>query len=390
MAVIFSLLATLVSAILAVQVGRQFWKRRHPYQLLWATALLLFAIGAGCQLMAELVGWSSPLYRLWYLTGAILMAAYLGQGTVYLQARRPLAHLIMAILLVASVVATVMVFRAPVDLDQALTSVSVSGQGMPRAVRLLTPFFNIFGTVTLVGGALRSSWHFLWHGGSNQRALGTGLIAAGALIVATGGTLARFSIPEALYITELVGVAVIFAGFLLTNRPSPAPNLSPQKLQQRRYRLTQLGVGAGVTTLLGAMILLPILPWTMDIVTHARHVFIETVPEENKGAYLVTKQGVMQLYTWRVEPSRFPDDAPTLAVDDVLALAVVQKQFAQLQAYRLYRMEDMQPVAWQDSNTQAMQLTLVPETLQPGHYMLVVPTDSMFGGKTWHYFIMAR
>jgi hypothetical protein len=99
-----------------------------------------------------------------------------------------------------------MVFHAQVDLFQALSGVSVSGKGMPQSVRLLTPFFNIFGTLTTVGGALRSSWYFLWNGGSTSRAAGTGLIAAGALVVAMGGTMARFSFPGALYLTELIGI----------------------------------------------------------------------------------------------------------------------------------------------------------------------------------------
>ncbi len=41
-------------------------------------------------------------FRLWYLFGAILVAAWLGQGTVYLLARRRIAYRCMAVLAVAS------------------------------------------------------------------------------------------------------------------------------------------------------------------------------------------------------------------------------------------------------------------------------------------------
>ena len=303
---LISLATALVSFLFMALVARQYLRRRKPHQLVWSVAMLFFGAGAACQFIGHQIGWSPFTYRLWYLCGAILTAAYLGQGTVYLQARRRVAHAVLALLLLASAGAVFVLWQAPVDLPQALAEGPISGQGMPRYVRLMTPFFNIFGTVTLVGGAARSSWFFLWSGKSNIRALGTGLIAGGALIVAFGGTLARFSRPEALYLSELVGVVTIFAGFILTSRPTAMLELSADTLRQRRRRIARLGVVTGATLLLGAVATLPLLPWPMGIVTDAQHVYIEEVPAENRGTYLVTEQGVMQLYTWRIEPSQFP------------------------------------------------------------------------------------
>lgn len=216
MATLISFLTALVSLGLAWQVGKQWAARHHPYQLVWAFALALFGLGATCQFIAEAWGWSALIYRIWYLSGALLTAAYLGQGSLYLLARRWVANISMGILAVASLVAAWLVLRAPLDLNLAFAGGLVSGKGMPHSIRLLTPFFNFFGTLALVGSGLRSSWFFLWSGGSTRRALGTGLIASGALTVAIGGTLARFSFPAALYLTELLGVVLIFSGFQLT------------------------------------------------------------------------------------------------------------------------------------------------------------------------------
>ena len=381
-----SLLTALVSLALAVQVGRQYAARRKPYQLIWSAALLWFAIGAGCQFVAGLFRWTPILYRLWYLSGAILAAAYLGQGTVYLLARRWIAHLSMALLLLASLFALVMVLRAPVDLNQAFSGLSISGKGMPQGVRLLTPFFNIFGTLATVGGALISTRYFLWSGGSSLRAAGTACIAVGTLIVAAGGTLARFSFPEALYITELVGICVIFGGFSLTARPAPAAGLSPEQLLQRRKRINSISVGLGAATLLGAVVSLPILPWGMGIVTQVKHVYTAQVPAENRGAYLVTGQGVMQLYSWYVEPADFPEDAPVLPKDSIKSITIVLKQFDEPDAYQLYDLGTNERIQWKDAKQEGIHLNLVPDTLPVGEYVLVVPTDSMFGGQTLHYF----
>jgi hypothetical protein len=386
MSALLSLVTALVSLLFMFMLAGQYRQRRKPHQLVWAVAMLFFGAGAGSQFIAALAGWSPSLYRVWYLCGAILTAAYLGQGTIYLQAGRRRAHIVMAVLLLASAGALLAVWRAPVDLNAALATGVASGKGMPRYARLMTPFFNIFGTVALVGGAARSSWFFLWSGRSDGRALGTALIAAGALIVAFGGTLARFSRPEALYLSELLGVVTIFAGFILTSRPGAMDQPAAAALNLRRRRIARTGVVMGATLLLGAVAALPLMPWPMGIVADAQHVYIDAVPAENKGAYLVSEDGVMQLYTWRVEPADFPGDAPTLDSGTIEAIAIVQKQYDPPADYFLFDLTTNQAIPWQQSGEQDGRLVLQPPSLSAGDYMLVVPTDSMFGGKTWHYF----
>ncbi|MDQ6905224.1 MAG: hypothetical protein M3176_00200 [Chloroflexota bacterium] len=387
MALLLSLVATTVSAALTVQVGRQYQRRRRPYQIVWAIAFGLFTLGVGCQTVAAFGGWSDMLYRLWYLSGAILAAAYLGQGTVYLLARRRIGHVTMVILLCASVTATILVAITPVHLAAALSDLSVSGRGMPTAVRLLTPLFNIYGTAALIGGALFSGARFLWNGGSGQRALGTTLIGVGALVVAFGGTLTRFGVPGALYVTEMASLLIIFTGFILTARPSLSPFLIPSMLRRRRRRVTITGVGLGAGTLLGAVAILPALPWMMGIVTDVKYSYTETVPAENKGAYLMTTQGVMQLYPWYVEPPTFPRDVPTLDAASVQAIALVEKQFDDLGKYHLYNLTTKEYIALSGTQRQTMHLTLNPEgRLAPGDYEFIAPTDGMFGGVTWQYF----
>ena len=301
-----SLATALTGFILAIQVGSQYLQRRKPHQLLWAVALLMFATGAACQCYGEWLAWTPLTYRLWYLTGAMLTAAYLGQGTAYLQYKQKTANILMYILLAASLAGAVAVFIAPIDLHAGINGSTATGKGMPSAIRLMTPFFNIYGTLLLAGGAVKSSWYFLWSGGSLSRAVGTGLVAVGAIVVATGGTLTRLNVPGSLYITELIGLLFIFAGFYLSNRPVKKLMPGPEEIAIRRKKVTHWGVGAGVIFLFGLVISLPILPWTMGIVTDVKHVYMDYLPEDNRGTYLITSLGVMQLYSWYVEPEEFP------------------------------------------------------------------------------------
>ncbi len=212
MNVVIPLLTSVISFIFAVTVLDQFFARRRPHQLVWAIGLFMYFISAGTEFWTQAWGLNLTVYRLWYLIGAIFVAAYLGMGTLYLLMRRRGAHIIMAVLLVMSLYAAVRVFTASIDLS-VLTG--LSGKAMPINVRLLTPFFNIFGTLALVGGALYSAWVFWRRRILPHRVLSNTLIAVGAILPAFGGTLMRFGGSiTAFYLLELAGIIIIFIGFL--------------------------------------------------------------------------------------------------------------------------------------------------------------------------------
>jgi hypothetical protein len=294
----------------------------------------------------------------------------------------------MAVLFVSSVAAAFAVFTAPVDLKAGIVAGTASGKGMPSLVRLMTPFFNIYGTVLLAGGALKSSWYFLWSGGSLSRAAGTALVAAGAIVVATDGTLTRFNIPGALYITEFAGLLLIFAGFYFSNRPMKSARPEPEEIALRRKRVTRWSVVSGVVIIFGFVISLPILPWTMGIVKDVKHVYISQLPTENRGTYLLTSNGVMELFAWYVEPEDFPTDAPVLDATSIHSIAVVEKQFDAPENYELVSLNTNEVIPWKSFQQNGMQMIFDPGQLSAGDYELVTPTDSMFGGDTVEYFTL--
>jgi len=209
---VIPLASSIVSVGFAVTVLDQFFARRKPYQLIWAIGLFMYFISTGSEFWVETWGLNETIYRLWYLFGAIFVAAYLGMGTLYLLVPRRIAHIIMAILLVASFYAVFRVFTASLDLS---TLQYLSGRAMPQGVRLMTPFFNTFGTVALVGGAIYSAWVFWRRRFMPHRVISNTLIAVGAILPAVGGTHMRLGGSlTTFYLLELVGVIIIFVGFL--------------------------------------------------------------------------------------------------------------------------------------------------------------------------------
>jgi hypothetical protein len=235
--VLLPFISGLVSTIFAVLVFRRYANhrsagRRSAHLLLWGIGMVFYAIGGFCEAYYGAFGWNALVFRLWYLCGAILVAAWLGQGTVYLLAKHKWANALMIVLGIASLYAAIRVFAA--QLDPALMTESVhtgselSGHAIVSGgVRGLTPFFNLYGTVTLVGGALYSSWIFWRKRILLHRTIGNILIAVGAMLPAFGGTFSRFGLPNALYLGELLGTILMFAGFIRATTPMRSEQAAP-------------------------------------------------------------------------------------------------------------------------------------------------------------------
>ncbi len=221
-----SLLATLVTLTFAGFVLYRYAYRGGAHLLLWGLGLILYAIGTFAEFYLSL-RWSAAWLHLWYIGGALLTAAWLGQGTVYLLVRRPLwlPHALMGLLLLGSIYAVWRTFATPLDSAAFSAATAVSAQYKqimpPGGVRLLTIPFNIYGTFGLVGGAIYSAWLFWRKRILPNRVIGNGLIAVGGLAPAFGGVFTRLGHPEFLYLSELLGAIIMFGGFLvvMTTRP---------------------------------------------------------------------------------------------------------------------------------------------------------------------------
>lgn len=218
------LTSAIVSFVFAGFVLKRFIEQHHPHNLLWGIGMVFYGTGGACEAYYGFLGWNPTVFRLWYLFGAILVAAWLGQGTVYLLAKRRLANILMILLVLGSFYAIYRIFNAQLDPAQMTSSLhtgsELSGAAIQTpGVRTLTPFFNLYGTVTLVGGALYSAWIFWRKRILLHRTIGSVLIAVGAILPAFGGTFSRFGIPGALYISELLGAIILFLGFLRATTP---------------------------------------------------------------------------------------------------------------------------------------------------------------------------
>jgi hypothetical protein len=210
--VLVPLVTTLVSGVFAVAVALQYARKRRPSQLAWTVGLLLFATAAFMGFLARSGGATDVEYRLFYLFGAITNVAWLALGTIYIVAPR-FGRAALVAVLALSAVAAYAVFASPVDIAVAVDT----GKGYPDGSlpRILAAIGSGVGSLVLIGGAIWSAWVFFRRRNQGRRALANAVIAIGVFIVAAGGTVAFTGASGILELTNLVGVSVMFVGFLL-------------------------------------------------------------------------------------------------------------------------------------------------------------------------------
>jgi hypothetical protein len=219
--------STLVMLIFTLSVFQRYLKRRNPAFLYWGIGLAMFGAGSFAEAYLALA-WSPIIFVIWYLFGAALNAAWLGHGTLNLLVKKPWVRIVTIVLVVGSLAAAVLMLATPLDASafQAGTPISeqyraIMPQGAP--VRMTTPFFNIYGLLTLVGGAIYSAYLFWRKRVLPNRVVGNILIAVGALSIGMASSLTRLGYGQFLYIGELIAAIMMYAGFRMAAGPKSEP-----------------------------------------------------------------------------------------------------------------------------------------------------------------------
>ncbi len=221
--VIISGADVILSLLFTVLILRQYIERRRMHQLMWGIAIALWTIGVAAELVATVRGWGNLTYRGYYATGALLIPAWLGMGTLFLVLRKQWANAVLVALSIISIIGVILIAVWPI---QPAALHSTSGQFVPLKVfpffpvELILIVLNTFGAVAFIGGALWSVYHFARMQTMGERAIATALIAVGGLIAAVAHSLGVLGGIELFRISELLALALIFVGFVLSSRPA--------------------------------------------------------------------------------------------------------------------------------------------------------------------------
>ena len=208
------ILSTFCCAFFAYVLFSRFaQKGAGPHLFWWGVGMVTYGMGTFTEAFTSLVGWNETVFRFWYVAGAFLGGYPLAQGSAYLhlglKAANRWAYFWVSVIAVASI----FVFLAPIDASLAEAH-RLSGNVIQwKAVRLVSPFINIWALLFLVGGAVISARKFKKDARFKGRFIGNVLIAVGGLLPGIGGSLTRAGYVEVLYITELMGLILIYMGY---------------------------------------------------------------------------------------------------------------------------------------------------------------------------------
>lgn len=222
MALLLSMIDVLLSMLFTGLVLRQWLERRKPHQLLWAIALLIWTIAVSAEVIATIAGvWTPFTYRLYYAFGALMVAAWLGAGSVFLVASRRVAWAFLTLVALLSAVGGVLIFTHPID-AALLTHTDTLGFVETRVfpfipVRIFIVISNILGTIAFVGSAVYSLWKLRDSAFGRSRSVGVGLIAIGGLVAASAHSIGVLGGPGLFRLSELLAVLFIFGGYLISN-----------------------------------------------------------------------------------------------------------------------------------------------------------------------------
>jgi hypothetical protein len=182
--------------------------------LWWTIGVAIYGVATLVEAVTTLAGWHEPLFRAWYIAGALLGGAPLAQGTVYLLMNRRTADRLAVALIVYVSIAAVFVLSTPLDASLVVDD-RLSGSVMEWGwVRLMSPLVNGYALVFLVGGAAWSAARYRCRADQpRSRVVGNALIAVGGLLPGVGGSFSRAGYFDVLPVTELVGLILIWVGY---------------------------------------------------------------------------------------------------------------------------------------------------------------------------------
>ncbi len=224
----------IITSIFSIWFGTLLFRRYRElggmHLLWWAIGVFAFAAGTITESLTTLIGWQEPLFRAWYISGALFGGFPLAQGTVYLLLDRKKADRLTAIVLSVAVVAATCVLLTPIDISLVETH-RLSGRVMEWTwVRAFSPFINLYAVMFLVGGAVYSALKYRKSPGMSHRVIGNWLIAIGALLPGIGRDPSPASGAwKACTWSELVGIVLIYFGYRFNVGGGRAPAPVPQE-----------------------------------------------------------------------------------------------------------------------------------------------------------------
>ena len=203
------------------------WRQRHKvHQLWWTIGFGMYSAAALLEAAMQLSGgWNPAMFRIYVLVSASLVAV-IAQGSLALVARKKTwPRIYLAYNTLCFVVFAAGVLTTPLIAEELanpkLSSYAALGGSAGTYPRVISLLLTIPATFVILGAAVGSIVRFLRKKEFAYRMWANVLIAAGTIVIASGGGMAKAGNTTLFYLTEMVAAVLFFSGFLLAGTLKP-------------------------------------------------------------------------------------------------------------------------------------------------------------------------
>lgn len=218
---ILPLFTTIVAGAFTYSLFKQYTKRKKTHQLLWTIAMLFYATSALMEFLMnrDILGPSVLAFKVYYILSAPLVGM-LGAGVVYLLASKRIANGFTVAMVLLSLALLVTGAMEPID-NSVLVEAFQGPLGnafhdavhaYPMSVRVYAIVENIIGGLVLIGGAAYSYIK------DRRRTYNLWIFLGGLMPMIGGSALAFFHEPNLFFVFELAGTALLYWGFILSDK----------------------------------------------------------------------------------------------------------------------------------------------------------------------------
>ena len=207
------IITTFFSIYFIKEIGGHYLNRKTNYLLWWTIGVITFGLGTLAESINVLFGWNQINVKYWYIVGALLGGFPLAQGSVYLLMNRKFANITSFLFISLIVIASASIILTPVSIPDGFEYKLTGSVFTWKWVRYFSPFINLYSFIFLVGGAIYSAVKYYRMVDKQARFKGNVFIAIGGLLPGIGGTMTRMGHVNVLFVTELIGLVLIYIGY---------------------------------------------------------------------------------------------------------------------------------------------------------------------------------
>ncbi len=222
-----AIVAALAASAFWLDLARDYRRKPRPHVAAYAVGIGMFAIATWALAIALATGWSPISYRVFFLFGAVLNVPILALGSMFLVVGPRAGHTMTILVGGFAAISTTLV--TTVDFEQALPASGVHPEVFAPisdgfGPRLLAAIGGGTGTLILVALALVSV--FRLRRKMPRIVVGNGLILAGTLVAAWGGSGLALGEDASFVISLFAAAVLLWLGYRVTKGARPP---TPQK-----------------------------------------------------------------------------------------------------------------------------------------------------------------